>query len=48
MKIKDIDLDYLIENHLDFIKEELKYYKKNIFKNENNSWELSFFEDVYF
>lgn len=28
MKIKDIDLDYLIENHIDFIKEELKYYKQ--------------------
>ena len=28
MKIKDIDLDYLIENHLDFVKEELKYYKQ--------------------
>ena len=28
MKIKDIDLDYLIENHTDFIKEELKYYKQ--------------------
>jgi hypothetical protein len=27
LKIKDLDLDYLIENHLDFIKEELKYYK---------------------
>ena len=28
LKIKDIDLDYLIENHFDFIKEELSYYKK--------------------
>jgi hypothetical protein len=28
LKIKDIDLDYLIENHFDFIKEELNYYKK--------------------
>lgn len=28
LRIKDIDLDYLIENHLDFINEELKYYKK--------------------
>lgn len=27
LKIKDNDLDYLIENHIDFIKEELKYYK---------------------
>jgi hypothetical protein len=27
LKIKDIDLDYLIKNHLEFIKEELKYYK---------------------
>jgi hypothetical protein len=27
LKIKDIDLDYLIENHIDFIKDELKYYK---------------------
>jgi hypothetical protein len=28
LKIKDIDLDYLIEHHIDFIKEELKYYKQ--------------------
>lgn len=28
LKIKDIDLDYLIKNHFDFIKEELNYYKK--------------------
>jgi len=28
LRIKDIDLNYLIENHLDFIKEELKYYKQ--------------------
>jgi hypothetical protein len=27
LKIKDLDLDYLIMNHFDFIKEELKYYK---------------------
>jgi hypothetical protein len=27
LKIKDIDLDYLIENHIDLIKDELKYYK---------------------
>lgn len=27
MKIKDIDLEYLIDNHLDIIKEELKYFK---------------------
>lgn len=27
LKIKDIDLKYLIKNHIDFIKEELKYYK---------------------
>lgn len=27
LKIKDIDLDYLISHHLDFVKEELKYYK---------------------
>lgn len=26
LKIKRIDLDYLLENHFDFIKEELKYY----------------------
>lgn len=28
LKIKNIDLDYLIDNHLDFVKEELKYYKQ--------------------
>ena len=28
LKIKDCDLDYLIENSPDFIKEELDYYKK--------------------
>jgi len=28
LKIKDIDLDYLIEHHIDFIKEELTYIKK--------------------
>lgn len=27
LRIKDIDLDFLIENHPDFIKEELKYLK---------------------
>lgn len=27
-KIKDIDLDFLIEHHFDFIKEELNYFKK--------------------
>jgi hypothetical protein len=27
LKIKDIDLYYLIDNHLEFIEEELKYYK---------------------
>jgi hypothetical protein len=26
--VKDLDLDYLIEFHLDFINEELKFYKK--------------------
>ncbi len=35
LKIKDIDLDYLIENHIDFIKEELKYYK-DLQKNKLN------------
>lgn len=29
-KIKDIDLDFLIEKKLDFIKEELSYFKKII------------------
>jgi hypothetical protein len=28
LQIKDSDLDYLIKNHFDFIKEELNYYKK--------------------
>lgn len=28
MKIKDIDLQYLIDNYLDVVKEELNYYKK--------------------
>ena len=28
LKIKDIDLDYLIEHHIEFIKGELKYYKQ--------------------
>lgn len=27
LRIKDIDLYYLIDNHFDFIEEELKYYK---------------------
>jgi hypothetical protein len=27
LKIKDLDLYYLIEKHFDFIKEELNYYK---------------------
>ena len=27
LKIKDLDLDYLIMKHFEFIKEELKYYK---------------------
>jgi hypothetical protein len=27
LKIKPFDLEYLIKNHLDFVKEELKYYK---------------------
>lgn len=27
LRIKKEDLEYLIENHFDFIKEELKYYK---------------------
>lgn len=26
--IKNFDLDYLINNHIDFIKDELKYYKE--------------------
>jgi hypothetical protein len=28
LHIKDLDLDYLIKHHLDFIKEEIKYYKQ--------------------
>ncbi len=28
LRIKDIDLDYLIDNNIDFIKEELNYLKK--------------------
>jgi hypothetical protein len=28
LKIKEFDLDYLIKNHFEFIKEELNYYKK--------------------
>ena len=28
LKLKESDIDYLIENHLDLIKEELKYYKE--------------------
>lgn len=27
LKIKPMDLEYLIQNHLDFVKEELKFYK---------------------
>jgi hypothetical protein len=33
LKIKDIDLDYLIEHQIDFIKEELVYIKKLINQN---------------
>ena len=33
LHIKNIDLDYLIENHMDYIKEELKYFK-DIEKND--------------
>jgi hypothetical protein len=33
LKIKDIDLDYLIKNHINFIKEELIYIKKQINQN---------------
>jgi hypothetical protein len=33
LKIKDIDLDYLIEHHIDFIKDELIYIKKQINQN---------------
>lgn len=29
LRIKDLDLHYLIENYPEFIKEELKYYKKS-------------------
>ena len=28
LKIKDIDLDYLIEHHIDFVKSELKHFKE--------------------
>lgn len=28
LNLKDSDLEYLISNHIDFIKNELKYYKK--------------------
>ena len=28
LKIKNIDLDYLIEHHIDFIKSELKHFKE--------------------
>lgn len=28
LKIKNIDLDYLINKHFDFVKEELKYFKE--------------------
>lgn len=28
LKLKDIDLDYLIKNYIDLIQDELKYYKK--------------------
>lgn len=34
LKIKESDLDFLIDNHIDFIKEELKYFK-NLQKNNN-------------
>ncbi len=27
LNLKDLDVEYLIENHFDFIEEELKYYK---------------------
>lgn len=27
LNLKDLDVEYLIENHFDFIKEELKYFK---------------------
>lgn len=27
LRVKDSDLDFLVKNHFDFIKEELKYYK---------------------
>jgi hypothetical protein len=29
LKIKNIDLDYLIEHHIEFIKSELKHFKEN-------------------
>jgi hypothetical protein len=28
LKVKPNDLDYLIDKHMDFIKEELKYFKE--------------------
>lgn len=28
LNLKDLDVEYLINNHFDFIKEELKYYKE--------------------
>lgn len=28
LKIKDVDLHYLVDKHFDFVKEELSYYKK--------------------
>ncbi len=28
LNIKSLDLDYLIEHHIEFIKEEIKYYKQ--------------------
>lgn len=28
LNLKDLDVEYLIENHFDFIKEELKYFKE--------------------
>ncbi len=34
LKIKESDLDFLIKNHFDFIKEELKYFK-DLQKNNN-------------
>ena len=34
LKVKESDLDFLIKNHFDFIKEELKYFK-DLQKNNN-------------